>query len=135
MVGERGAAAVASSEDLAFAAEARAGEIHNALGPIEQNHRTSAVLVAEDREGKSVNIIAGGKRDLNPAQRSLAGPGDVLAKNPNEHAEITALIEARQRGLQVQAIGTSRPFCSACEQTLRQNGARITSPTTAVWDR
>lgn len=49
----------------------RADEIHRALDPIARGRRTTAVLRTKDSGGKTVDVLAGGARDLSPAQRAL----------------------------------------------------------------
>jgi hypothetical protein len=106
----------------------RAEEIHSVLDPIAAKQRTTAVL-----ETSGGNIIGGGVRDLNPAQRALMKPGEILSKLPGEHAEITAVQEAAARGLKPKAIATTRDFCPECRKALEMAGATITGPRTAVW--
>jgi hypothetical protein len=108
----------------------RADEVHSVLGhPAARNGRTTAVL-----ETSGGDIVGGGVRDLSPAQRAALRPGEIASKIPGEHAEITALQEALNRGLKPRAIGTSRDFCPDCIKKLQEAGARITGPRTAVWD-
>ena len=59
--------------------------------------------------------------------------GDLIARSPGAHAEVTAVNGARGAGLTPQAIGVSRPICPACRGFLEQSGATIISPTTARW--
>jgi hypothetical protein len=92
------------------------------------NGRTAAVL-----ETSGGDIVGGGVRDLSPAQRAALNPGEIAAKLPQEHAEITVLQEAAARGLKPKAIGTSRDFCPDCIEALEEAGATITGPRTAVW--
>jgi hypothetical protein len=107
----------------------RAEEVHTVLHPIARNHRTTAVL-----ETSGGDIIGGGKIDLTPAQRAALRPGEIAARLPGEHAEITALQEAARRELRPRAISTTRDFCLDCRRALEEAGARITGPRTAVWD-
>jgi len=107
----------------------RADELSGALDPIARNSRTSAVLGT--RQGR--DVLAGGGRDLSPAQRALARDGDVIARGPGLHAEVTAVNGARSAGLTPQGIGVSRPICPACISFLEDAGATITSPFTAWW--
>jgi RHS repeat-associated protein len=66
----------------------KAGQIHNALDPIAQNMRTTAVL-----RTNAGDIAASGARDLTPAQRSLAqAVGATPAALPGAHAEVTAIM-------------------------------------------
>ena len=131
-----GGEVVASGGEVATTAKAvdtaalvdRAQEVHSALSPIAQEMRTTAVL---DTSG--ARIIAGGGRDLTPAQRALAGEGEVTAKLPGAHAEVTALQHAAQNGLAPRAIGVTRPICPACQAAIKASGGTLTSPTTAVW--
>lgn len=111
----------------------RADELHGALDPIAASQRTSAVLRTTDEAGETVDVLAAGGRDLIPAQRAVARPGDVLARSPGEHAEVTALKEAAEQGLQPSGIAASRPFCGNCRVRLEESGATITGPRTAGW--
>jgi RHS repeat-associated protein len=107
----------------------RADEIQSVLKhPAELNGRTAAVL-----ETTGGDIVGGGVRDLSPAQRAALKPGEIAAKLPHEHAEITVLQEAAKRGLKPKAIGTSRDFCPDCIKALEEAGATITGPRTAIW--
>jgi tRNA(Arg) A34 adenosine deaminase TadA len=83
------------------------------------------------REG--ADVLAGGVRDLTPAQRALAGPGDVIGRLPGEHAEITALKAAGEAGLTPQGIVTTTNICPACQSALEEAGATITGPRSAWW--
>ncbi|WP_156160728.1 hypothetical protein [Demequina soli] len=109
--------------------EARANALQGVLDPIAQNSRTAAVLGT--REGQTV--LAGGGRDLSPLQRALVQEGEIVARAPGVHAEVTAVNGARSAGLTPQGIGVSRPICPACQGFLEESGATITSPTTAWW--
>lgn len=97
--------------------------------PIAFKQRTVAVL--ETDEG--VNVVAGGGRDLSPAQRALQSENEVLARLPGQHAEITAIKDAQARGLTPKTLGTSRDICSECQQFIIQSGGSITGPRSARW--
>lgn len=107
----------------------RADEIYGALDPIARTRRTTAVLGT--REGP--DVLAGGARDLSPAQRALARPGDVLGRAPGQHAEITALKAASEAGLTPRGIATTTRICPSCQAAIEESGATITGPTTAWW--
>ncbi len=108
----------------------RADEIQSVLDhPAARNGRTTAVL-----ETSGDDVVGGGVRDLSPDQRAALKPGEIPAKLPGEHAEITVLDAAQNRGLTPKAIGTSRDFCPDCIDALQKARARITGPRTAVWD-
>jgi hypothetical protein len=109
----------------------RVGEIHGALHPIARSQRTTAIL--ETTNG--TRIVASGGRDLTPAQKTLLEPGDVAAKLPRAHAELTALAHAAQNGLLPARITASRPFCQECIRAIEAAGGKITSPTTAIFPR
>jgi hypothetical protein len=106
----------------------RAEEIHSALDPIAAKQRTTAVL-----ETTGGDIIGSGGRDLSRKQLGLLKEGEIAAKLPGEHAEITALQEAIARGFKPKAISTTRDFCPACRKALEDAGATITGPRTAIW--
>jgi len=120
------------SQQLA-ALDKMAADIHSALDPIAQKQRTTAVLLGEAGGATEVRVLAGGKRDLTPAQRALAGPGDVTAKSPGSHAEITALKHAGEQGIQKKAMVTTRDFCPDCRQAIESSGGEIVTPRAAVW--
>ncbi len=121
-----GAPAIA---DDAAALSARAQEVHGALDPIAQTQRTTTVL----RTRQGLDVVAGGARDLTPAQRAMLQAGEVAAKGPGEHAEITALKHAAGGGLAPQTMAVTRPICVDCKTAIEQSGGKVTSPTTAKW--
>lgn len=74
---------------------------------------------------EGVDILASGVRDLDPAQRALAGEDDLLARLPGEHAEITAMDAASKAGLTPSQMAVSRTICSDCAQVIMANGGEI----------
>lgn len=56
----------------------RVGELTGALDQIAQNSRTEVAM--STREG--IDVLAGGVRDLSPAQRALAAGDDILGRLP-----------------------------------------------------
>ncbi|MBU9763274.1 hypothetical protein FR943_05380 [Mycobacterium sp. TNTM28] len=98
-----------------------ANRFHSALDPIAADMRTTSAL--STREG--TDIIAGGKRDLTPAQRAQIQDGEQLAKNPNLHAELTALEKAQALGLHPRQIVASRPLCPDCQRAIVESGGTI----------
>ena len=126
LLGSKGGA---SAPKGAAGLEARAGQVHGALDPIAARQRTTAVLRTSGDD-----IVAGGARDLNPAQRALLGPGEIAAKLPGAHAEVTALKAAEATGVSPKAIGVTRKICPTCQTAIESSGGRLTSPTTAVWE-
>ena len=130
-VGGAGVAAVSGASPVV----GRAAQIHGVLDPIAQEMRTTAVL--ETTGGK---IVAGGGRDLGPAQRALVGPGEVAAKLPGAHAEVTAIRQAQQLNVSPQSlqiygrVDGTRPICPNCAETIRATGGTVTGPTTATWE-
>ena len=109
---------------------ARAGQVHKALDPIAQAQRTTAVL-----RTSGGNIVAGGARDLSPVQRALLGPGEIAAKLPGAHAEVTAIQAAQRAGLTPQAMAVTRAICPQCAAVIEASGGAVTSSTTAIWPR
>jgi hypothetical protein len=97
---------------------------------IAQKQRVTTVM--STKEGP--DVIASGKRDLNPAQREVAGPGDVLGKNGDLHAETTAMEAAQKAGLTPARIATSAPICPNCETAITNSGGVINADRFgAVW--
>ncbi|CAD5989846.1 RHS repeat-associated core domain-containing protein [Agreia sp. COWG] len=128
--GSAGAAKVAVAESTRLAS--RVDDLSGALDPIARNSRTSAVLGTNE----GTDILASGGRDLSPAQRALAQPGDLLAAQPGAHAEVTALQAASRAGLTPSQIAVSRPICTSCQLALENSGGQIqTGNTSAVWPR
>lgn len=110
--------------------DARVAAIH-AANPdeIAIKQRTTAVLGTQE----GPRIIAGGKRDIGPSQRPALQSGEIEARNPNAHAEITALQGAEKAGLTPWAMSTSRPICTACLAAIQQSGGTVTDPFHAIW--
>ena len=100
------------------------------LGSVDaaQAQRTTAVL-----RTSGGNIVAGGARDLSPIQKALLGPGEIAAKLPGAHAEVTALTHAQQSGLTPQAMAVTRTICPQCATAIEVSGGKLTSPTTVIW--
>jgi RHS repeat-associated protein len=131
---ERGVEAARSVEVASQATKGIGAEVeavHGALDPIAAGRRTTAVL--DTAEG--IRVLAAGGRDLSPAQRALMAPGEVAAKLPGAHAEVTALEHAAQNGLTPAQMAVSRTICPACRAAIEQSGGQLTSPTTAIWPR
>jgi hypothetical protein len=112
------------------ALERRAHEIHNALKrDIERTQRTTAVLKTDGGW-----IVAGGKvHDLTPEQRGLLYEYEYPAALPGEDAEITALVDAENRGWRPRAIATTREICPECEKFIKSRGGVRKSPTLYVF--
>ncbi|MFT5458608.1 MAG: hypothetical protein ACI9K2_005116 [Myxococcota bacterium] len=107
----------------------RADELSGVLDPRAQRSRTSAALDTDQGV-----VIGGGGRDLNPAQRATAKPGETLAKSPGDHAEITVLRQADATGAKPSSIGASRKFCDSCKAEIESRGGTLTSDRTADFD-
>ncbi|KAA0248700.1 MAG: hypothetical protein DYG91_14790 [Chloroflexi bacterium CFX7] len=108
---------------------AKAGQVHGTLDPIAQAQRTTAVL-----RSNVGDIVAGGGRDLTPAQRALvARNGDVAARLPGAHAEVTALQRAKLMGATPKALTTTRPFCPTCMKVITDANGKVISRTFAEW--
>ena len=127
-IGSVGRGLARAEASTAGASASRTRDVHNALDPIAQSRRTTVVL--ETTRGR---IIASGGRDLNPAQRAGALPGETVARGPGLHAEITALGHARAIGADAISMTASRPICSDCADHIRSTGGVLTSVTRAVW--
>ncbi|PKQ18861.1 MAG: hypothetical protein CVT66_11855 [Actinobacteria bacterium HGW-Actinobacteria-6] len=120
-----------NAADAAKGVGARVEAVHGALDPIAAGRRTTAAL--DTVEG--TRVLAAGGRDLSPAQRALMVPGEVGAKLPGAHAEVTALQHAAQNGLTPAEMAVSRTICPTCRAAIEQSGGQLTSPTTAIWPR
>jgi hypothetical protein len=121
-------AAPSGTRAAAKALAERAEEIHKILDKTARGMRTTAVL-----DTSAGRIVGGGGVDLTPAQRAALQPGEIPAKAPGVHAEVTTILGARQMGAQLRAIGTTRDFCPFCIDYIQQSGGVITGPRTAVW--
>ena len=106
----------------------RAAQIHGVLDPIAQARRTTAVL-----QTNAGRIIAGGARDLSPAQRALLTSGEIAARLPGAHAEVTALSAAKQLGLTPNEMAVTWTICPQCASAIEASGGTLTSTTTAIW--
>jgi hypothetical protein len=131
----RGLAATAEVIDLTAQARlpsilaGRAEEVHAVLEPIAQDMRTTAALAT--KEGPTV--VGSGVRDLSPAQRAALTPGEIAAKAPGEHAEITVLKGAAENGLTPRSMATTRDMCPSCQAAVEKSGGTVTGPRTAEW--
>jgi RHS repeat-associated protein len=124
------AAPAAPAAPVTAALEARVAAVHSVLDPIAAARRTTAAV----QTSSGTRVLAAGGRDLAPIQRAVAEPGEVLARKPKLHGEMTALDEVATSGESPVAIAASRPFCPQCAAAIEMSGGRLTSPTTAVWD-
>jgi hypothetical protein len=72
---------------------------------------------------------------LNPLQRSALGPGEIAAKAPRTHAEVTALNKSASIGAAPSELAVTRTICPKCAAFIESFGGKLTSPTTAVFPR
>jgi hypothetical protein len=108
----------------------RAQGIHGVLDGVAQGMRTTAVL-----ETDIGRIVAGGGPDLTPLQRAVLVRGEIPAKAPRVHAEITALDKAAIIGATPSKLAVTRAICPRCAAVIESRGGRLTSPTTAAFPR
>jgi hypothetical protein len=101
----------------------RATQIHSILDPRAQRARTTAVT--ETQEG--VRIVSSSERRLTPAQRAQLGASEVEGIGVG-HAEVTGINAAREMGLTPTATAASRPICTSCAGTLREQNIDPLSP-------
>lgn len=113
----------------ADALTSRAQAVHSALDPVAQNMRTTAALGTD----QGTTIIGGGARDLTPAQRAALQPGEVAARLPGQHAEVTVLTAARASGQSPQALSVTRDICAHCQAAIESSGGTVNTPRTATW--
>jgi tRNA(Arg) A34 adenosine deaminase TadA len=66
-------------------------------------------------------------------QRALLDPGEVAARSPRAHAEITALQFAETNGLSPEALAVTRAICPQCAAAIQQSGGRLLNPFEAIW--
>jgi len=108
---------------------ARLSEYHMALKHNKaKDCRTTAIL----QTNRGV-IIGSGKTDLNPSQRALLRPGEILARMARTDAEITVVTKAQQLGLAPKELIATRRFCDRCREFLLKTGAEIVGPQRAIW--
>jgi len=106
----------------------QANRVHGVLDPIAQTQRTTATLSTS--QGR---IVAGGARDLTPAQRELARElGLDTAKEAGAHAEATAIQAAQRQGATLNAMEVTRTICPSCTALIEGTGGRI-SGTSVSW--
>jgi RHS repeat-associated protein len=107
----------------------RAEEVHAVLDPIAQEMRTTAALGTKE----GTTVIGGGARDLTQAQRAALKPGEIAAKMPGEHAEVTVINGATQNGLTPRSLATTREICPTCKAAIEKSGGTVTGPRSAEW--
>jgi len=81
------------------------------------------------------DIAAGGARwDLTQAQRTIATSLDATsAKLSGAHAEVTAIVNAQQRGLIPQIMEVTRDICPACADFIKSVGGVLTGSRSVKW--
>ncbi len=82
---------------------------------------------------QGADVLAGGGRDLIPAQRALGQGDDVLGRLPGEHAEITAMDAAGKAGLTPWQMAVSRPICRACQAAIEGSGGTVAPGGMFAW--
>lgn len=107
----------------------RVDDLTVALDPVAQNSRTAVAM--STREG--TDVLAGGGRDLSPAQRALASGDDVLGRMPGAHAEVTAMDAAAKEGLTPWQMAVSRPICPACQAAIEGSGGTVAPGGMFAW--
>ncbi len=111
----------------------RAQEYYDQLDSYAHKRHKRTVGVMETN-GSDI-ISSSGKRDLTKAQKKLQRENEILAKLPGEHAEITALVEARKRGLEPKAIAVTTIICSECREVIEATGgAVLPGGLKAIWE-
>jgi tRNA(Arg) A34 adenosine deaminase TadA len=90
--------------------------------------RTTAAL-----DTSAGRILAGGARDLTPAQKAVLLPEEIAARLPGAHAEVTALEKAAELGATPQSLAVTRIICERCAAAIEASGGTLTGPKTAVW--
>ncbi len=124
------AAGAAIRAEVPAAAEAlaeRAGEIHDALHPIAQNMRTTAVADVTNADGTMSRLVSSSENTLNSAQKAALQPGETAVSGPG-HAEETILNSAQQNGQTVSTMGVSRTPCISCTQKLNDAAVDVAGP-------
>lgn len=115
------AAAAPATTDQALVA--RASELHGKLDPVAQTRRTTAVLSAEDANGKTSILVGSSRPTLSPGQRAALQPGETGVAGQG-HAEVTVVNAAISQGLKVKGVAASRPICPECQQVIKKAGGR-----------
>jgi hypothetical protein len=106
---------------------ARAEEIHEALHPIAQNMRTTAVADVTNADGTISTLVSSSNRTVAPVQQAVLQPGETPVTGAG-HAETTILDSAQANGQTVNTMGVSRTPCPTCQQRLDQAGVQVRGP-------
>ena len=107
----------------------RASELNSLFDQRAQNHRTTAVASAVDKDGNIV-ILVGTSLDYTPSiiKNNLAEGEIFCTPNGKGHAEMHILNYASENELTITGIAASRPVCPNCASVLDNNGIDIKSP-------
>ena len=105
----------------------RAKEIHSALKSGVQGRTTTAVASGTTADGQPITMVASSEDVLRKEQLQVLKPGEVPIKGSG-HAETTILEYAKKEGINVPAIGASRPICSSCAEAMKAAGVAADSP-------
>ncbi|MEH6459734.1 hypothetical protein [Chitinimonas sp. JJ19] len=101
----------------------RAQVIHQAVPAATQ--RRTTIAVTETAEG--IRIVSSSEKRLRPAQRALLKTNEIEGKGAG-HAEVTGINTARDLKLNPTGTAASRPICTGCQQTLKQERVDALSP-------
>jgi len=113
--------------DSSSALTTRAKEIQGALKGLTKNKTTTAVTRSVDKDGNIVNVVSSSENKLRSEQRALLKDIEIEGIGKG-HAEVTGVNFAKQQGLTPIETSASRPICSACAQTLKNENVKATSP-------
>lgn len=115
---------------LAQQARSRAEELHSVLDPRAQQLRATAVL-----KTTGADIVASGKRDLDPVQRRLLNQEEEIeARDATLHAEETVLAKAGELGGRPRALGVAgQEICPECARGIVETGGTLISDYEAIW--
>jgi RHS repeat-associated protein len=107
----------------------RAHELHEVLDDVARTHRVTTIL----QTAEGVNVVAGGVRDIDPAQRAVLQTLEAAATLPGAHSEVTALTFAAKNGLLPDLLVATSRICPECIAYIEKAGGTLTSGVTASW--
>ena len=121
---------IKSQDKLEVDLEKRAKEVHGELDETAQRFRTTAATEAVDKDGNKVVIISSSEKRLTKKQRESLREGEIegIDTVKKEHAEVTGINTAKEKGLTPTATAASRPICPTCQQTIKENNVVPKSP-------
>lgn len=107
--------------------------LHNLIRSRFTRDRTT-IAVGQTKE--KISIVGTNDKYHRREVREALEPDEILAKsNEGCHAEENVVRESEERGLHLEAVGSSRPICLDCEELLKEKNVKLETETSGKKSR